>query len=224
MNKQELIEEIEDLKDLKKLFGNNPNYIEIDKVIELISKLDEPEPIKLRDVIARIKQLDIGTRKVWLNEILNELGSDYRALIYKDGYEQGKLEGLIEREKVTVPQFVADWYEKNKNNLDYNIWDYVYEWENQEEDEFRNWFNRSSEAFQTLINMHQFGYEVEQEKRYEVKLKNTDDYLVKTNNNDYRFYNNIYTTRRKHTREEIEKAGFGWVFDCSGIEVEEVEE
>lgn len=85
MNKQELIEEIEDLKDLKKLFGNNPNYIEIDKVIELISKLDEPEPIKLRDVIARIKQLDIGTRKVWLNEILNELGSDYRALIYKDG-------------------------------------------------------------------------------------------------------------------------------------------
>lgn len=68
------------------------------------------------------------------------------------------------------------------------------------------------------------GYEVEEEKRYEVKLKNTDDYLVKTNNDDYRFYNNIYTTRRKHTREEIEKAGFGWVFNCPGIEIEEVEE
>lgn len=59
---------------------------------------------------------------------------------------------------------------------------------------------------------------------YEVKLKNTDDYLVKTNNDDYHFYNNIYTNRRKHTRKELEKAGFGWVFDCPGIEIEEVEE
>lgn len=86
-----------------------------------------------------------------------------------------------------------------------------------------------SEGFMELENRKRLikaildGYEVEQEKRYEVKLKNTDDYLVKTNNDDYRFYNNIYTTRRKHTREEIEKADFGWVFDCPGIEIEEVE-
>ena len=112
---------------------------------------------------------------------------------------------------------------EKKDNLDYNIWNYVYEWEHQEEDEFRNWFNHSNKAFQTLVNMHQFGYTVEKEKRYEVKLKNTDDYLVKTNNDDYRFYNNIYTNRRKHTRKEIEKAKFGWVFDCPGIEVKEVE-
>ena len=65
------------------------------------------------------------------------------------------------------------------------------------------------------------GYEVE--KRYTVRLKNTDDYLVKTNNDDYRFYNNIYTQNRKHTRQELKNAGFGWVFDCEGIEIEEVE-
>lgn len=134
------------------------------------------------------------------------------------------LKRLDKSQKPVVKQFVADWYEIKKNNLDYNIWNYVYEWENQEEDEFKNWFNHSNKAFQTLVNMHQFGYTVEKEKRYEVKLKNTDDYLVKTNNDDYRFYNNIYTNRRKHTRKEIKKAGFGWVFDCKGIEVKEVKE
>jgi hypothetical protein len=29
--------------------------------------------------------------------------------------------------------------------------------------------------------------------------------------------------RQHHTRKELEEAGFGWVFDCEGIEVEEVE-
>lgn len=134
------------------------------------------------------------------------------------------LKQLDKSQKPVVKQFVADWYEGKKDNLDYNIWNYVYEWEYQEEDEFRNWFDHSNKAFQTLVNMHQFGYTVEKEKRYEVKLKNTDDYLVKTNNDDYRFYNNIYTNRRKHTRKELEKAKFGWVFDCPGIEVKEVEE
>lgn len=86
-------------------------------------------------------------------------------------------------------------------------------------DRVAEWYWDNSELF---ARAWLDGYEVEQEKRYEVKLKNTDDYLVKTNNDDYRFYNNIYTTRRKHTREEIEKAGFGWVFDCPGIEIEEV--
>ena len=47
--------------------------------------------IKLKDVIARIKDLDVGAQEVWLNEILNELGSDYGTLKYKVGYEQGKL-------------------------------------------------------------------------------------------------------------------------------------
>lgn len=134
------------------------------------------------------------------------------------------LKQLDKSQKPVVKQFVADWYEEKKNNLDYNIWNYVYEWEDQEEDEFKNWFNHSNKAFQTLVNMHQFGYEVEGEKRYEVKLKNTDDYLVKTNNDDYRFYNNIYTNRRKHTRKELKQAGFGWVFNCPGIEVKEVKE
>nr|DAO54505.1 MAG TPA: Protein of unknown function (DUF1642) [Caudoviricetes sp.] len=131
-----------------------------------------------------------------------------------------KLEQLEEPQKVTIPQFVADWIDNMKcqgKTLYYGL-------DHTPPEEVDLWFcedevNRQNTFARAWLD----GYEVEKEKRYEVKLKNTDDYLVKTNNDDYRFYNNIYTTRRKHTREEIEKAGFGWVFDCPGVKVKEVE-
>lgn len=63
-----------------------------------------------------------------------------------------------------VPAYVADWYEDNKGNLDYNLWNFIMDWEEQEPSEFINWFNRSKEAFQTIINMHQFGYILKEEK------------------------------------------------------------
>lgn len=173
--------------------------------------------IKLKDVIERIEKFDLGTKAVWINEILNKLGSEYGFHKYCAGYKQGKFDGAMERERVTVPQYVADFITEHKklgHTLSYSIDACM-------SDRVAEWYWDNSELF---ARAWLDGYEVEQEKRYEVKLKNTDDYLVKTNNNDYRFYNNIYTTRRKHTREEIEKAGFGWVFDCPGIEVEEVEE
>lgn len=173
--------------------------------------------IKLKDVIERIEKFDLGTKAVWINEILNKLGSEYGFHKYCAGYKQGKFDGAMKRERVTVPQYVADFITEHKklgHTLSYSIDACM-------SDRVAEWYWDNSELF---ARAWLDGYEVEQEKRYEVKLKNTDDYLVKTNNNDYRFYNNIYTTRRKHTREEIEKAGFGWVFDCSGIEVEEVEE
>lgn len=173
--------------------------------------------IKLKDVIERIEKFDIGTKAVWINEILNKLGSEYGFHKYCAGYKQGKFDGAMERERVTVPQYVADFITEHKklgHTLSYSIDACM-------SDRVAEWYWDNSELF---ARAWLDGYEVEQEKRYEVKLKNTDDYLVKTNNNDYRFYNNIYTTRRKHTREEIEKSGFGWVFDCPGMEVEEVAE
>ena len=86
---------------------------------------------------------------------------------------------------------------------------------------FREFENRKR-----LIKAILDGYEVEKEKRYRVKLKSNSeevDYLVDTTNNGFRFYSNIYTERREHTRKELEEAGFGWIFSCEGIEVEEVD-
>ena len=162
-------------------------------------------------------------------EILINGKSDFKsAHIYQTFLKE--LRQLDEPQKPVVPQFVADWIEYCKiTHVDLQhaliVGDvYFYNYANQKD------FSKLKEFLETENNQETFarawldGYTVEKEKRYEVKLKNTDDYLVKTNNDDYRFYNNIYTTRRKHTRKELEEAGFGWVFDCPGIEVEEVEE
>ena len=136
---------------------------------------------------------------------------------------------LDEQKLVKVKQFVADWYEKKKHDLNHYIWDYIYNWNHQEESEFKRWMNCSIISFQTLVNMHQFGYEVEEEKRYRVKFKgfNSSYIILKHHHYDntwflggeqeYEFY------RTKHTRKQLEEADFGWVFDCEGIEIEEVE-
>ena len=49
MNKQELIERIEGLKNI---FGNKVEYIEIDAAIELVSKLDEPHKVTIPQFVA----------------------------------------------------------------------------------------------------------------------------------------------------------------------------
>ena len=73
-----------------------------------------------------------------------------------------------------------------------------------------------------LIKAILFGYEVEKEKRYWVKLKAVDQYLVSAK--DENFLGFLQSKlRSKFTRKELEDLGFGWVFDCEGIEIEEVE-
>ena len=73
------------------------------------------------------------------------------------------------------------------------------------------------------------GYIVKGEPKYTVEFKGIDD--------NYKFLN--YGTSFKdwtfddgkgakgvrvaHTRKELEEAGFGWVFNCPGVEVKEVE-
>lgn len=123
---------------------------------------------------------------------------------------------------------MADWYEKKKHDLNHYIWDYIYNWNHQEESEFKRWMNCSITTFQTLVNMHQFGYEIEEEKRYLVKIKGNikENVLVYGELLERYFFtkslgldNAVYS----HTRKELEEANFGWVFNCEGIEIEEVE-
>ena len=133
-------------------------------------------------------------------------------------------------EKPVVPQYVADWYEKHKGNIDYSFWGYLVDWEQQEPSDFKNWVNREHDTITTLANMHQFGYEVEKEIRYTVRVKGIDRYTTHLNQNldnqEWFFASNddIKGYRTKHTRKELEANGFGWVFSCKGIEVKEVDD
>lgn len=234
MNKQELIKEYESIvkDDSLDLCGcyNMGDKIFMRKiyksVLEDLEQLDEPQKIKLKDVIARIQKLDLGTQKVWLSEILNELGSDYGTLKYKDGYEQGKFDCAMEREKVTIPQFVADYIEESR----LKGWDLLASMcfvLNAKNKKTTKWFylgeNKNIFAL-AWIN----GYTVEEEKRYSVKIKGKveENLLVYGLGINRYFFARTYDSSKRngHTRKELEEDGFGWVFDCPGIEVEEVEE
>ena len=143
------------------------------------------------------------------------------------------VEQLDEPQKVTIPQFVADWYENNKDYLEYNFQDWLKhlsEYRLSKNENFGKWVNEpENNPAETLIKMKLFGYEVEKEKRYYVRLKNIrEDHETlncEKHSNEWLFSsseeNRVYKT--KFTRKQLEEAGFGWVFDCPGVEVEEVE-
>lgn len=133
--------------------------------------------------------------------------------------------------KPVVPQYVADWYEEHKNRLDYGLWEYLVDWNYQKPCNFKDWMARDGKAEPviTLVNMHQFGYEVEKEPRYTVRVKGINGYTTHLNqdvdNLNWFFASNekLGGFRTEHTRKELEANGFGWVFDCPGVEVKEVE-
>ena len=144
------------------------------------------------------------------------------------------LKQLDEPEKVKVPQSVADWYEEHKDDFEFNVWDWIAfrdELEKLENKEFTSWINDcEGNPIQILVNMHQFGYEVEKEKRYLVTIKGvvSNFRVLKHNINEDTWYmsNKINYTDLKayHTKKELEDAGFGEVFNSTLFEVEEVEE
>ena len=136
--------------------------------------------------------------------------------------------------KPVVKQYVADWYEGNNDEFEINLFQCIGElvecYDKDSSSKFEGWLmDDDTEALTTLVNMHQFGYEVEKEARYTVRLKGVDGYATHLNQNldnqEWFFASSdeIKGYRTKHTRKELEENGFGWVFDCKGIEVKEVE-
>lgn len=123
------------------------------------------------------------------------------------------------KEKVVLPRSVANWIScvrgQNKT-LHFAL-------ENAPE-EVNLWFcenekNRQNIFADAWIN----GYHIEKEKRYYVKLKAVDQYLVR--NEDENFLGFLQSRlKSKFTRKQLEQAELGWVFDCPGVEIEEVQD
>lgn len=136
-------------------------------------------------------------------------------------------------EKPVVPKYVADWYEEHKGNFETNLFRAINliptVYREGELNEFQEWIvDEHTKPFQTLVNMHQFGYEVEEEKRYTVRFKGLCDKNIYLTANLFRNFWKIKEgidgcEGTVHTSKELEKSGFGWVFDCEGVEVKEVE-
>nr|DAH59015.1 MAG TPA: Protein of unknown function (DUF1642) [Caudoviricetes sp.] len=81
---------------------------------------------------------------------------------------------LDEPEKPVVPQFVADWYEEHKEDLEYNLYRLCIDFCGRKlHEDLHEWFNfDKNKPIETLILMHKFGYEVEKEKLYTVEIPN----------------------------------------------------
>ena len=130
------------------------------------------------------------------------------------------LEKLDEPQPVKVPQFVAEKIEYFKKTGDWDLF--------QAMDsllgirETREWLEYKNNQ-ETFARAWLDGYEVEKEKKYFVKLKAVDQYLVRVE--DENFLGFLQSRlRSKFTRKQLEDAGFGWVFDCPGIKIEEVKD
>ena len=183
MNKQELIERIEGLKNI---FGNKCEYVKIDFMIKLVSELDEPEAGQtdealryVKNILARLRELPLHDREVWLKAIMGEFEQDFSHAKWREGYEQGKFEGSwvgnqlkdadkIRRElnKVQVPQFVADWIEVCKEHLTTSLYTAMnpnFLRENNQSFDLALWIkNKSNQEKFALAWI--FGYEVEKTK------------------------------------------------------------
>lgn len=137
-------------------------------------------------------------------------------------------------EKQVVPKYVADWIEYCKDNKFFLLGalspigkfgealanDFkgemleVMAWIRDNQDEFaKAWVN---------------GYEAEKATKYTVCIKGVRHsyaYLKYNSKYNYWYFSdatvgtnfNVY-----HTKEELQKAGFGWVFSCDGVEVKEL--
>ena len=149
---------------------------------------------------------------------------------------------LDEPEKVKVPQFMADWisfvktnglkfkntygfYEEIAPSDDvYRVMYYIFK-ESIADKGIRKWV---ADNIDTFARAWLDGYDVEEEKRYLVKMKGMSEentYLTFRFGHTWMLSNfeECEEFRLHHTRKELEEAGFGWVFSCEGIEMEEVE-
>ena len=236
MNKQELITNKQELISKYELLKNSYDFkvVATDDIISDLKRLDEPEtghadeaPRYVKNILARLRELPLHDREVWLKVIISEFKQDFSRAKWREGYEQGKIEGMVERDKVTIPQFVAEYIEKSR----LKGWDLLASMcfvLNEKNKKTTKWLylgeNKNIFALAWI-----YGYTVEKEKKYKIVMLNiasSGGVLTRIKHDDSWIWIDTLGTiveGRTHTRKELEEAGFGWVFDCPGIKIEEVE-
>ena len=135
------------------------------------------------------------------------------------------LDQLDESQKVVVPQFVADYIDISK----FYVRTLHYALENSPEKVnlwlCENEINRQNTFARAWLD----GYEVEKKKRYRISMPKARNYknhaqILCEKDGKIFWCGEWYPFRTKFTRKQLEDANFGWVFDCEGIEIEEVED
>ena len=134
---------------------------------------------------------------------------------------------LDEPEKVKVPQFVDDVIE-GAREYSPELEDALHYACSNGSQEFTEWYQKKSNR-DLFARAWLDGYEVEKEKRYRISMPKARNYMNHAQilcEKDGKIFwcSEWYPFRAKFTRKELEEADFGWVFDCPGVEIEEVKE
>lgn len=90
---------------------------------------------------------------------------------------KSRIQPIIQQQPLPViPPFVAEWYEKHKNNLEYSIYSINIDINDltKELTDIQYWFNtRKNKPMETIFEMKRLGYTVEKPKLFRLRLKNT---------------------------------------------------
>ena len=159
-----------------------------------------------------------------LESILEKIGEYYQGITTGNVLEISKhfKDWQPPKPLVVVPQFVADWFEKNDDDLSFKIWGYLINWKLQDKkSDFFRWMKKESECIEILIRM-QDGYTVEKEKKYILKhidlseqYKNESLYLshslhAKLRHESFLKDDDMSKIERCHfTQSEIDKLNIG---------------
>ena len=130
--------------------------------------------------------------------------------------DEGFIHKSIAPEKVKIPQFVAEIIEYYKGQ-NATLYDALRE--KNFNKQYSEWLLNEQNAYNKVARAWLDGYEVEKEKRYLVKIRATKHYFAKDGNRKI-FFSLAY--KSCFTKKEIEEAGLAWVFNCDGVEVQEV--
>ena len=124
---------------------------------------------------------------------------------------------LDEPEKVTIPQFVADYIEWTKEE-DYHLLGAMIEIRSHKNKEIDEWFEED-DNMELFARAWLDGYKVEKEPKYTVKFKATNQYLCDDDGIGLHISPSFRSNFRK---SDLEKLSLTEVFDSPLFEVEEV--
>ena len=147
----------------------------------------------------------------YIKGIINQLDEPQKIELPKVDFKKSQ--------KVKVPQFVAEIIEYYKRH-NATLYDVLRE--KNFNKQYNEWLMNEQDAYNKVARAWLDGYEVEEEKWYLVSLKNGQPLVKSQSGNTFYFNQNITAGNYKVTRKQLEEADFGWVFDCPGIEIEEV--
>lgn len=159
--------------------------------------------MNLSDFIAECERISNFTNEVNIHNLISDL----------------KI--INESQKVTVPKFIDDWIFKaqlvDRRSIRSALETATIRLYAKNSDEVIAWL-KDIRNQDTFARAWANDYTVEKEPKYTVKCKSTKQYI----SNDELGPHFDPSFRSNFTKSDLEELGLGWVFDCEGMEVEEV--